>query len=112
MNEQKSALPHKLVLNDRRALLPPCRIGLLLAEGRVSDGVRQVAQTQKMRFLKNVLDPWAEAPAGLDFLPRIKPGDVLLLSARNPELSLNLVDLLHKRGFRLVAVSELARLDL
>ena len=99
-------------LNDRRALLPACRIGLLLADGRVSDGVRQVAETQNMRFLKNAVDPWAEAPAGRDFLPGIKPGDVLLLSARNPELSLNLVDLLQKRGFRLVAVSELARLDL
>jgi hypothetical protein len=63
-----------------------------------------------MHILENALDPWAEAPVGRSLLEWVKPGDILLLEGDNPELNLNLIDLLQSRGYRLVTVSELHRL--
>ena len=41
----------------------------------------------------------------------LQPGDILLLDGEKPLLSLNLMDILLKRGFRLVSVSELSGFD-
>lgn len=98
-------------LNGLRALLPDRRVHILLAEGRVSDGVGQVAEVQKMEFLQNARDPWAEPRMGSTFLGQVKGGDVLLLDGENIRLNLNLMDILQARGFRLVSVSELSWFD-
>ena len=97
-------------LRARRMLLPPCQIRIVRPEGRVSDGVRQVAEVQGMHILGNALDPWAEAPAGRSLMERLKPGDILLLDGDDPELILNLIRVLQNQGYRLVTVSELHRL--
>lgn len=98
-------------IRGRKALLPDRRVQLLLSPGRVSDGVRQVAEVQGMAFLPNALDPWEEFRMGHTFMEQLQPGDILLLDGENPELALNILDLLRSKGFRPVAVSELARFD-
>lgn len=98
-------------LQARRALLPKAPVRLLLAKSPISDGVRQVVEVQKLTFLGNTRDPWAELPRGSTLLEHIQPGDILLLDGSRPELAIHLMDLLRSQGFRLVTVSELARFD-
>lgn len=98
-------------IRGRKALLPDRRVQLLLSYGRVSDGVRQVAQVQGMEFLQNALNPWEEFRMGHTFMDQLQPGDILLLDGEKPELALSILDLLQSKGFRPVAVSELARFD-
>lgn len=101
-------------LRGLRALMPPCRIRYLLCPQGCSDGVRQVAAARGLSLLDTPFHPWTEAPGGKTILERLQNGDTLALRAATPAdvtLALNLIDLLQSRGFRLVTVSELGRLQ-
>lgn len=98
-------------LKGCRALLPDGRVRLLLPQGSLSDGVRQVAEVQEMTLLENYLDPWADPLMGSTLLSQLQSGDILLLDGKHPELAVNILALLQNRGFRLVAVSELGWFD-
>lgn len=98
-------------LREQQALLPPCQIRYLTVPGNCSDGVRQVARIRHLRFPPGVLDPWAEHPMGQTFLSRVRTGDTLYLrpaTGEDVEQVLNLLDLLQKRGFRMISLKESA----
>lgn len=105
---------------DTRALLPEkCPVRLLRPPGGCcSDGTNQVAQAMGLAIIDWSLDPkdWAAQDAaaiGRTILARVQDGDVILMhdmSDSSVRAALNLVDLLQKRGFTFVTVSELARI--
>ena len=89
-----------------QALLPACRIRFLLTDDSCSDGVRQVAKVRRLS-IPDVIHQKSAIPG------QVKSGDTLLLTAATAAdvtRALTLVDLLQRRGFRLVTASELARL--
>ena len=107
-------------LIDSQALLPEDCDPVFFRPpgGFVTDGVRQVAQARQLALLSWTVDPkdWATDSTGdieKAVLKHIKDGDIVLLhdmSASSVQAALDIVDVLHKQGYRFVTVSELARL--
>lgn len=107
-------------INDTRALLPgKCRTALLRPPGGCcSDGVNQVAGALGLAVIGWSVDPrdWATqdtAAVGRSVLDQVRDGDIILMhdtSESSVNAALNIVDILQKRGFTFVTVSELARL--
>jgi hypothetical protein len=95
-------------LRGVRALLPPCRVRCLMAEGNPSDGLRQVAGALKLTFPPPPLE--RRGPMGSTFLEQAETGDILHFRPEDVDTALLRIDLLRSRGFRLVTVSELDRL--
>lgn len=107
-------------ISRTKALLPDrCPVRLLRPPGGCcSDGVNQVAGAMGMAVIGWSLDPrdWATqdtAAVGRSVLDRVQDGDIILMhdtSASSVSAALNIVDILSRRGFTFVTVSELARL--
>jgi peptidoglycan/xylan/chitin deacetylase (PgdA/CDA1 family) len=107
-------------IRDTMALLPEkCPVRLLRPPGGCcSDGVNQVAGAMGLAVIGWSVDPkdWAiqdTAAVGRSVLEQVRDGDIILMhdtSESSVNAALNIVDILHKRGFRFVTVSELARL--
>lgn len=107
-------------LIDSEKLLPHgCSPSFLRPPGGVvGDGVRQVAEVRLLGLLTWSVDPrdWAVKDAPLVIhrvLSRVQDGDVVLLhdmSDSSVTAALSIVDQLISRGYKLVTVSELARL--
>lgn len=107
-------------ISNTRALLPEkCPVRLLRPPGdRCSDGTNQVAGALGLAILDWSQDPkdWASQDAaaiGRTILDRVQDGDVIWMhdmSESSVRAALNIVDLLQKRGFTFVTVSELARI--
>lgn len=107
-------------ITDTRRLLPDkCPVRLLRPPGGCcSDGVNQVAGAMGLAVIDWSLDPrdWATqdtAAVGRTVLDQVRDGDIILMhdsSASSVNAALNIVDILTKRGFTFVTVSELARL--
>lgn len=107
-------------LNRTLVLLPPnCRVRFLRPpQGRSSLAVRQVAGAMGFAIADWSVDPkdWATqdtAAVGRSILEDARDGDVVLMhdmSQSSVEAALNIIDLLQRRGFRFVTLSELARL--
>ena len=107
-------------ISDTKALLPEkCPVRLLRPPGGCcSDGVNQVAGAMGLAVIGWSVDPrdWATqdtAAVGRSVLDRVQDGDIILMhdtSASSVSAALNIVDILSRRGFTFVTVSELARL--
>ena len=100
-------------LRGARALLPPCRVRFLLAEGGCSDGVTQVAGALRFSFPEAPLCPRKEGLIDIASLSQIQSGDTLYLpvvSRTDVIQALHLIDLLQNRGFTLITASEMVRL--
>ena len=107
-------------ISDTRDLLPEkCNIRLLRPPGGCcSDAVGQVAGAMGLAIADWSLDPkdWATqdaAAVGRTILDRVRDGDIILMhdmTESSVNAALNTVDLLQKRGFTFVTVSELARI--
>ena len=103
-----------------RELLPSgCQVRFLRPPGGCcSDAVDQVAEAMGLSILSWSLDPkdWALRDASAvsrSILDRVRDGDVILLhdmSDASVNAALNVIDILQKRGFTFVTVSELVRL--
>lgn len=86
--------------------------------GCCSDGVRQVAEARQLAILGWSVDPrdWAtrdKLSIERAVLGKVKDGDIVLLhdmSDSSVQAALDIVDTLQKQGFRLVTVSQLAKL--
>lgn len=101
-------------LRGTQALLPPCRVRLLLSREACSDGVRQVAKARHLFFQDPGPDLRHNGAPGETVLNRIQPGDTLRLRAStrtDVTQALYLVDQLRDRGFTLISASEMARLE-
>lgn len=107
-------------ISDTKALLPgKCPVRLLRPPGGCcSDAVDQVAGAMGLAVIGWSVDPrdWATqdtAAVGRSVLDRVQDGDIILMhdtSASSVSAALNIVDILSRRGFTFVTVSELARL--
>ena len=107
-------------ITDTQALLPQgCTVRFLRPPGGFcSDGVRQVAEARKLAILSWSLDPqdWAihdAAAIEAAVLKNIRDGDIILLhdmSTSSVNAALAIADALLEQGFRLVTVSQLARI--
>lgn len=107
-------------LLDTAALLPEgCKpVFLRPPGGCCSDGVQQVAQVRGLSLLSWSVDPrdWATSDTlavERSVLDTISDGDIVLLhdmTASSVRAALDIVDVLQKRGFTLVTVSQLAKL--
>lgn len=107
-------------LADCQALLPPGCTPVLFRPpgGVVTDGIRQVARARQLALLRWSLDPGdygARTPEAIReaVLAHTADGDILRLrdlTRESVETALEIVDGLQQQGFRLVTVSELARL--
>ena len=107
-------------ITDSQALLPEgCRpVFLRPPGGCCSDAVRQVAEARNLSILSWSVDPrdWAtEDKAAIEtaVLGKIKDGDIVLLhdmTTSSVQAALDIVDTLQDQDFRLVTVSELAKL--
>ena len=86
--------------------------------GCCSDGVRQVAEARKLAILGWSVDPrdWATRDKNSierAVLGKVKDGDIVLLhdmSDSSVQAALDIVDTLQAQGYRLVTVSQLAKL--
>lgn len=107
-------------LIDSQALLPEdCNpVFFRPPGGFITDGVRQVAQVRQLALLSWSVDPkdWATtetASVEQAVLGTVQDGDIILLhdmTMSSVRAALDIVDALHRRGFRFVTVSELAQL--
>lgn len=107
-------------ISATRRLLPEgCPVRLLRPPGGCcSDAVNQVAGAMGLAVAGWSIDPkdWAiqdTAAIGKTILDRVQDGDIILMhdmSASSVNAALNIVDILQRRGFSFVTVSELARL--
>lgn len=107
-------------ISDTKALLPGrCPVRLLRPPGGCcSDGVHQVAGAMGLAVIGWSVDPrdWATqdtAAVGRSVLDQVRDGDIILMhdtSESSVNAALNIVDILQRRGFVFVTVSELARL--
>ena len=107
-------------ITDSQALLPEgCRpVFLRPPGGCCSDGVRQVAEARLLSILSWSVDPrdWAtEDRAAIEtaVLDKVRDGDIVLLhdmTVSSVQAALDIVDTLQEQDFRLVTVSELAKL--
>ena len=107
-------------ITDSQALLPEGCKPLFLRPpgGCCSDGVRQVAEARLLSILSWSVDPrdWAtEDKAAIEtaVLGKVKDGDIVLLhdmTVSSVQAALDIVDSLLAQDFRLVTVSELAKL--
>ena len=107
-------------IHRTKALLPEkCPVSLLRPPGGCcSDGVNQVAGAMGLAVIDWSVDPkdWATqdtAAVGRSVLDRVRDGDIILMhdmTDSSVNAALNIVDVLRKRGFTFVTVSELARL--
>lgn len=107
-------------ITDSQALLPEgCKpVFLRPPGGCCSDGVRQVAEARLLSILSWSVDPrdWAtEDKAAIEtaVLGKVKDGDIVLLhdmTISSVQAALDIVDTLLEQDFRLVTVSELAKL--
>ena len=105
---------------DTEALLPEgCRPAFLRPPGGLSgDGVRQVAEARGLAILHWSVDPhdWEihnEAAIEKAVLEKVRDGDIILLhdmTTASVEAALDIVDTLQAQGYRLVTVSQLAKL--
>ena len=103
-----------------QALLPPGCVPVFLRPpgGRCSDAVRQVAEVRKLALLSWSVDPrdWATRDAlavEKAVLRDIRDGDIVLLhdmSDSSVRAALNIIDALLEQDYRIVTVSELAKL--
>ena len=107
-------------ITDSQALLPEgCRpVFLRPPGGCCSDGVRQVAEARLLSILNWSVDPrdWAtEDRTAIEtaVLGKVKDGDIVLLhdmTTSSVQAALDIVDSLLSQDFRLVTVSELAKI--
>lgn len=107
-------------ITDSQALLPEgCRpVFLRPPGGCCSDGVRQVAEARLLSILSWSVDPrdWAtEDKVAIEtaVLGKVRDGDIVLLhdmSVSSVQAALDIVDSLLEQDFRLVTVSQLAKL--
>ena len=107
-------------LMDSQALLPEeCDpVFFRPPGGFVTDGIRQVAEVRHLALLSWSVDPrdWdtsSTAKIESDVLQKVKDGDIVLLhdmSMSSVQAALEIVDQLQERGYRLVTVSEMAKL--
>ena len=107
-------------ITDSQSLLPEGCKPLFLRPpgGCCSDGVRQVAEARLLSILSWSVDPrdWAtEDKAAIEtaVLGKVKDGDIVLLhdmTVSSVQAALDIVDSLLAQDFRLVTVSELAKL--
>lgn len=107
-------------ISRTKALLPGrCPVRLLRPPGGCcSDGVNQVAGAMGLAVIGWSVDPkdWATqdtAAVGRSILDQVRDGDIILMhdtSESSVNAALNIVDILSRRGFTFVTVSELARL--
>ena len=107
-------------ITDSQALLPEGCKPLFLRPpgGCCSDGVRQVAEARLLSILSWSVDPrdWAtEDKTAIEtaVLGKVKDGDIVLLhdmTTSSVQAALDIVDSLLAQDFRLVTVSELAKL--
>lgn len=107
-------------ITDTQALLPEgCRpVFLRPPGGCCSDGVRQVAEARLLSILNWSVDPrdWAtEDKAAIEtaVLDKVRDGDIVLLhdmTVSSVQAALDIVDSLLQQDFRLVTVSELAKI--
>ena len=107
-------------ITDTQALLPEgCRpVFLRPPGGCCSDGVRQVAEAKLLSILNWSVDPrdWAtEDKAAIEtaVLDKVRDGDIVLLhdmTVSSVQAALDIVDSLLQQDFRLVTVSELAKI--
>ena len=107
-------------ITDTQALLPEgCRpVFLRPPGGCCSDGVRQVAEAKLLSILNWSVDPrdWAtEDKAAIEtaVLDKVRDGDIVLLhdmTVSSVQAALDIVDTLQDQDFRLVTVSELAKI--
>ncbi len=105
---------------DTQALLPEGCTPVFLRPpgGCCSDGVRQVAEARRLAILNWSVDPrdWAtEDTAAIEraVLINIQDGDVVLLhdmTTSSVQAALDIVDVLQRKNFELVTVSQLAKL--
>ena len=107
-------------IDRTKALLPEkCPVALLRPPGGCcSDAVNQVAGAMGLAVIDWSVDPkdWAiqdTAAVGRSVLDQVRDGDIILMhdmTASSVNAALNIVDVLQKRGFTFVTVSELARI--
>ena len=107
-------------ITDTQALLPEgCRpVFLRPPGGCCSDGVRQVAEAKLLSILNWSVDPrdWAtEDKVAIEtaVLDKVRDGDIVLLhdmTVSSVQAALDIVDSLLQQDFRLVTVSELAKI--
>lgn len=107
-------------ITDTQALLPEgCRpVFLRPPGGCCSDGVRQVAEAKLLSILNWSVDPrdWAtEDQSAIEtaVLDKVRDGDIVLLhdmTVSSVQAALDIVDSLLQQDFRLVTVSELAKI--
>lgn len=107
-------------IQDTGALLPEGCHPLFLRPpgGQCNDAVRQVAQAKQLAILSWSVDPrdWATNDTGAiekSVLKNIKDGDIVLLhdmSMSSVKAALDIVDTLLAENYRIVTVSELARM--
>lgn len=107
-------------LMDSQTLLPEDCDPVFLRPpgGCCTDGVLQVAQARQLAILSWSVDPkdWATGSTGgieTAVLKNVKDGDIVLLhdmSASSVQAALDIIDVLHRQGYRFVTVSELARI--
>lgn len=114
----RRAIAQELV--DSQALLPEdCEPVLFRPPGGCcSDGVRQVAEARQLSILGWSVDPrdWATTDrlsVERAVLGKVKDGDIVLLhdmTDSSVQAALDIVDTLQEQGYRLLTVSELAKL--
>lgn len=107
-------------LIDSQALLPEDCDPVFFRPpgGVVTEAIRQVAKVRNLAILSWSVDPrdWAtknQMSVEQSVLKNVKDGDIILLhdmSTSSVKAALDIVDVLQKKGFRFVTVSQLAQL--